>query len=393
MKLGVPREIRPEETRVALVPESCARLAKAGFEVAVESGAGERAGFADQSYRDAGAAVEPDAEGVYDGAGMVLKVQPPCHDARRGAHEVDAMAAGTLLLSGLVPSRELDSLRRLAERGVTAFSTDTIPRITRAQSMDVLSSMASLAGYRAVLLASVALPRYFPMLMTAAGTVLPARVFVIGAGVAGLQAIATARRLGATVEATDTRPAVKEQVESLGARFVGVEGGAAAQDARGYAAQLSPEFYERQAELIARHCASADVVITTALIGGVEAPKLVSGAMVARMRPGSVIVDLAAPGGGNCELSRPGQRVVSHGVTLLAPLNLPAEMPCHASLLLSRNLAAFVLAFARDGGFVLDLEDEIQRGAVVTHAGRVLHPAAAAALARQRSEEMEEVFA
>ncbi len=276
-----------------------------------------------------------------------------------------------MLLGTLVPARFPDVVEKLAARKISAFSTDRIPRISRAQSMDTLSSMANIAGYKAVLIAANALPRYFPMLMTAAGTVLPAKVFVIGAGVAGLQAIATARRLGAAVEATDTRPAVKEQVESLGARFVGVETAESAQDVTGYAKELSEEFYRRQAELIAARCAAADVVITTALIGGVKAPKLITAEMVRAMRPGSVIVDLAAEAGGNCELTRPGQTAVEHGVVLCGPLNLPAELPWHASVLYSRNLTSFVLAFWKDGRFDLDLGDEILRGALVTHQGDV----------------------
>jgi NAD(P) transhydrogenase subunit alpha len=380
MKLGIPREVRADESRVALVPESCRKLVKAGIQVLVETSAGQRACFPDEAYREAGAQLEPDVTDVLGGAEMILKVNPPTYNPNLRTHEVNLMQRGTLLLSSLVCARDLEVVGRLADRGITAFSTDTIPRITRAQSMDVLSSMASLAGYRAVLLAAVALPKYFPMFMTAAGTVLPAKVFVIGAGVAGLQAIATARRLGAVVEATDTRPAVKEQIESLGARFVGVETTEQAQDAGGYARELSAEFYRRQADLIAQRCAATDVVITTALLGGVTAPRLITREMVARMRPGSVIVDLAAPAGGNCELTEPGRTVVWRGVTLLAPLNLPSEMPTHGSLLWSRNLTAFVLAFCKDGRFQLDLEDEILKGAVITHGGRVLHPAFAASL-------------
>ncbi len=380
MKLRIPREIRADESRVALVPETCRKLTKAGLEVSIESGAGERACFPDEAYRDAGARIDPDVRSLLGAADIVLKVQAPARNPALGVHEVSLLRRGALLLCSLVPSRDLEVVARLAERGITAFSTDTIPRISRAQSMDVLSSMASLAGYRAVVLAAAALPKYFPMLMTAAGTILPAKVFVIGAGVAGLQAIATARRLGASVEATDTRPAVKGEIESLGARFVGVETAEEAQDAGGYAKELSAEFYRHQAELVARHCTSADVVITCALVGGTKAPKLITREMVDRMRPGSVIVDLAAPAGGNCELSEGGRTVVKGGVTVLAPLNLASEMPHDASLLLSRNLASFVLAFLREGRFVVDLEDDILKGATITHEGRVLHPAAAEAL-------------
>ena len=266
---------------------------------------------------------------------------------------------------------------------MTAFSTDAIPRITRAQAMDSLSSMASIAGYKAVLMAADALPRYFPMFMTAAGTVLPAKVFVIGAGVAGLQAIATARRLGAVVEATDTRPAVKTEIESLGAKYVGVETGEEAQDAGGYAKELSEEFYRKQAELIAQHCAAADVVITTALIGGVTAPKLITAEMVDRMKPGSVIVDLAAPGGGNCELTRPGETVEHSGVKILAPLNLPSEMPFHGSLLYSGTSRLSSWPSGRTAPSTLDLTDDILKAATITHDGKVLHAPTAQALEKE----------
>jgi NAD(P) transhydrogenase subunit alpha len=256
---------------------------------------------------------------------------------------------------------------------VTAFATDAIPRTTRAQAMDTLSSQANIGGYKGVLLAATELGKYFPMLMTAAGMVPPARVFVIGAGVAGLQAIATAKRLGANVVATDVRPEVKEQIESVGAKYVGITLAESAAAGGGYARELSDEDKKRQAELLAQECAQSDVVVTTALIGGVFAPKLISAATVATMKPGSVIVDLGADGGGNCELSRPGETVRTGGVTILAPLNLPASMPVHASLLFSRNLTAFVLAFTKEKAFVLDLADDIQKGALITHAGQVTH--------------------
>jgi NAD(P) transhydrogenase subunit alpha len=371
VRIGVPRERRPDERRVALVPESCAKLVKAGARVLVEAGAGESAFFADAAYREAGAEIVDDPAQLFATVDLLLKVQPPADNPAAGRHEAEMMREGAMLLCSLVPSRNHETVAKLAARRVSAFATDLIPRITRAQGMDTLSSMASIAGYRAVLLAATALPRYLPMMMTAAGTVSPARVFVIGAGVAGLQAIATARRLGAVVEATDTRPAVREQVESLGARFAGVETEESAQDAGGYAKQLSPEFYRRQGVLIGERCAVADIVITTAMIGGVRAPRLITAEMVARMRPGSVIVDLAAEAGGNCELTRPGQTLISGGVTILAPTNLPAEMPWHASTLYSRNLTAFVLAFWKNGAFSMDLDDEIIRGALVTHQGEI----------------------
>jgi len=377
MKIAVVREIREGERRVALVPESCAKLVKAGIRVAVESGAGEAAYFPDRSFVDAGATIENDAAGLLGSADFVLKVQPPSGNPALGKHEADLMREEAMLLGTLVPSRFPDVIGKLAARRISAFATDRIPRISRAQAMDTLSSMANIAGYKAVLIAANALPRYFPMLMTAAGTVLPARVFVIGAGVAGLQAIATAKRLGAAVEATDTRPAVKEQVESLGARFAGVPTDESAQDAGGYARELSPEFYRKQAALIAERCAAADAVIATALIGGVKAPRLITAEMVRAMKPGSVIVDVAAEGGGNCELTRPGETVTEGGVTICGPVNLPSEVPWHASTLYSRNLTAFVLAFWKDGQFRIDRDDEIIRGALVTHRGEVFLPAGA----------------
>ena len=370
MRIAVPREVRPGEQRVALVPESVKKLVKAGINVAVERGAGETAFFTESSYRDAGAELEGDVAALWAGADLVLKVQAPAVNPALGRDETELIREGGMLLGTIVPARHRDVIERLAARRVSAFAIDQIPRITRAQSMDTLSSMANIAGYKAVLIAANQLPRYFPMLMTAAGTVFPAKVFVIGAGVAGLQAIATAHRLGAAVEATDTRPVVKEQVESIGAKFVGVVA-EEAQDASGYAKELSADFYRKQAELIAERCAAADVVITTALIGGVKAPRLITADMVKAMKPGAVIVDLAAEAGGNCELTQPGHTVVVHGVTICGPENPPAEVPWHGSTLYSRNLTAFVLAFWKDGKFHLDLEDEIIKGCLVTHAGEV----------------------
>jgi NAD(P) transhydrogenase subunit alpha len=338
MRIGVPKETTAGERRVALVPESGKKLIQAGYQIVVETG-----------------------------AGSALKVTPPERD------EVAAMRPGSIFLGSLMPLRNLETVRTLATRGVTAFSTDAIPRTTRAQSMDTLSSMASIAGYKGALLAAAELNRYFPMLMTAAGMVPPARVFVVGAAVAGLQAIATARRLGANVFATDVRPEVKEQIESVGAKYVGIELKEAASAGGGYAKELTKEDHARQRELLAAQCAQSDVVITTALIGGVFAPRLISADMVKAMKPGAVLMDLAADGGGNCELSRPGETVVVDGVTIAAPLNLPATMPFHASLLFSRNLTAFLLAFTKDRVFHLDFTDDIQQGAAITHDGEVMH--------------------
>ena len=372
MRIGVPKETSAGERRVALVPESAKKLIQAGYAISVEAGAGDAAGFPDSAYREAGVAIESDPAAVL-GADIVLKVNPP-GGREAGRDEVGWMRSGAIYVGSLMPLRNLDAVQALASRRVTAFSTDAIPRTTRAQSMDTLSSMANIAGYKGVLLAAVELNKYFPMLMTAAGTVPPAKVFVIGAGVAGLQAIATARRLGANVFATDVRPEVKEQIESVGGKYVGIELKAEASAGGGYAKELTEEDRLRQRELLAAQCAQSDAVITTALIGGVFAPKLISAAMVRTMKPGAVIVDLAADGGGNCELSRPGETVMVNGITILAPLNLPATMPLHASLLFSRNLTAFVQAFTQDKAFQLDLSDDIQQGAVITHDGAVRHP-------------------
>jgi proton-translocating NAD(P)+ transhydrogenase subunit alpha len=373
MRIVVPRETARGEQRVALVPESCKKLTRLGYEVAIEAGAGKAAGFSDTAYRDAGASVESDAAALVSSGDLVLKVNAPA-DAQSGRDEVSWLRAGAIYLGSLMPLRNLDAVRRLAARKVTAFSTDAIPRTTRAQAMDTLSSMANIAGYKGVLLAAVEFNRYFPMLMTAAGMVAPARVFVIGAGVAGLQAIATARRLGATVVATDVRPEVKEQIESVGAKYVGIELKQSAAAGGGYAAELSAEDRQRQSQLLVEECAKVDVVITTALIGGVFAPRLITADTVKSMKAGSIIVDLAADGGGNCELSKPGETIQANGVTILAPLNLPATVPLHASLLFSRNLTAFVEAFTREKTFHLDLDDDIQKGALITHGGEVTHP-------------------
>jgi NAD(P) transhydrogenase subunit alpha len=366
MKLGIPAETRPGLTRVAIVPESVKKLVATGYSVAVQRGAGTAANFADQAYIDAGATIADSASGAL-AADIVLKVAAP------SVEEVGHMREGSMILTSLMPTRNLDSVRALAGRKITAFSTDAIPRTTRAQAMDTLSSMANISGYRGVLIGALELSKYFPMLMTAAGTVHAAKVFVIGAGVAGLQAIATARRLGASVFATDVRPEVKEQIESVGAKYVGIELQSSAAAGGGYARELTEADKQRQREMLAEQCAQSDVVITTALIGGVFAPKLISPDIVARMKAGAVIVDLAADGGGNCELSQPGKTITVHGVTIAAPLDVPSGMPTHATVLWSRNLANFLLAFTKDKAFQLDLNDEIIKGALITHQGEILH--------------------
>jgi NAD(P) transhydrogenase subunit alpha len=372
MRLAVLKETTPGEHRVALVPESCKKLIQAGYTIAVESGAGDRAGFPDSLYRELGVGLEADPRALLASADVILKVGPPVRRDDSG-DEVEWMREGAVYVGSLMPLRNLSIVQRLASRNITAYSTDAIPRTTRAQSMDTLSSMANISGYKGALLAAVELNKYFPMLMTAAGTVPPAKVFVIGAGVAGLQAIATARRLGANVFATDVRPEVKEQIESVGGKYVGIELKETAAAGGGYAKELSDEDRLRQRELLAAQCTQSDAIITTALIGGVFAPKLISSDMVRSMKPGTVVVDLAADGGGNCELSRPGETVTLDGVTILAPLNLAATMPLHASLLFSRNLTAFLQAFTRNQSFAVDLTDDIQQGAVITHEGTVRH--------------------
>lgn len=368
MRIAVPREVRPGETRVALDPDSARKLSKLGAEIAVEAGAGEAACFPDGAYAQAGAVIAP-AEGLLEGADLVLKVAAPTPG------EAARLKPGSILLGSLFPTRHPEVMAALAAQGITALSTDCIPRTTRAQAMDTLSSQANITGYKGVLLAALELPRYFPLFMTAAGTTPQAKVFVIGAGVAGLQAIATARRLGASVSATDVRPEVKEQIESVGGRYVGIELKAGAGAGGGYAAELTEEDRARQARMLAEHCAGMDAVITTALIGGVRAPRLIGREIVESMRAGSVIVDLGADGGGNCELSRPGSTTVHGGVRILAPLNLPASMPQHASTLFARNLLNLLQAFW-DGGaqaFHPDWEDPILQGCAVVRGGEVVH--------------------
>ena len=371
MKIAVVRESHPGERRVALVPESCRKLIEAGFGVGVESGAGVRAGYDDAAYRAVDAAVETDPESLVRSADILLKVNRPTND--HGRSEVDWIDPATIVVASLMPLREPRAMAALAQRGAIAFSTDAIPRSTRAQAMDTLSSMSSISGYKGVLLAAVELPKYLPMLSSAAGTVFPATVFVIGAAVAGLQAIATAKRLGATVTATDVRPEVKEQIESVGAKYVGIELAEDASAGGGYAKELAPEDQARQRELLVEEVARSDVVVTTALIGGVFAPKIVTADMVRSMRPGSIIVDLAADGGGNCELSVPGKTVDVDRVRIMAPLNLPATMPEHASLLFSRNLTHFISTFSEDGAFGVDLDDDIQAGCLIAKDAEIVH--------------------
>ncbi len=371
MQIGVPAERFPGERRVALVPASIAALKKAGFDVLIESGAGAEAGFPDSAYQDKGAGIAASRADVF-AAEVVLQVR---------AGDFSSMRAGQVIVGMADPLGSPDTVRAIAARGVTAFALELIPRITRAQSMDVLSSMATVGGYKAVLLAAGTLPRMFPLLTTAAGTITPAHVFIVGVGVAGLQAIATARKLGAVVEAYDVRPAVKEQVQSVGAKFVELPlETAQAEDKGGYAKAQDESFYQRQREMMARVVASNDVVITTAVVPGKKAPVLVTAEMVRGMAPGSVIVDLAAERGGNCELTRPDEVVVERGVTILGPTNLPSTVPYHASQMYAKNITTFLLHLVKDGAVKLDPGDEITRDTLIAQGGEVVNPRVRTAL-------------
>jgi NAD(P) transhydrogenase subunit alpha len=371
MIVGVVRESFPGERRVALIPSTVPTLKKAGVDVVVEAGAGAAAGFPDAEYTAKGATMASRAD-VFARADALLMVRTPGTNPR--AEDVAALRRGQHVIGLSEPLTAHDTTRQLAARGVTLFAMELIPRITRAQSMDVLSSMATIVGYKAVLVAAAELPRMFPMMMTAAGTVAPARVFVIGAGVAGLQAIASARRLGAKVEAYDVRPAVKEQVESLGAKFVELPlETAGAEDKGGYAKAQDEAFYRRQRELMSRVVGASDVVISTASIPGQKAPVLITADAVAGMAPGSVIIDLAAERGGNCELTRPDETVSARGVTILGPTNLASTVPYHASQMYAKNITTFLLHLLKDGGIRVDVNDEITRETLVTHGGEVVH--------------------
>ncbi|GAC1452835.1 MAG: Re/Si-specific NAD(P)(+) transhydrogenase subunit alpha [Gemmatimonadaceae bacterium] len=374
MLIGVPRESASGERRVALVPEVVSQLARGGHRVAVEHDAGLRAGFIDEAYRAAGAELVDTAQEIYSSAEMVLKVQRPGREEYSGEAELDMLREGTVLIGLLQPSGDPSLFQQLAERKIIACSMELVPRTTRAQMMDALSSQSTVAGYKAVLLAANALQKFFPMLMTAAGTVRPARVLVIGAGVAGLQAIATARRIGAVVEAFDTRPVVKEQVQSLGATFVELDVHLEdAEDAGGYARELSERHIRREKELIHNHALAADVIITTALVPGKAAPVLVSAETVRAMRPGSVIVDLAGEQGGNCELSVPGETVVRHDVAIIAPLHISSDLAYHASQMYAKNISALVTLLAPKGELNLNFGDDIIDAVVVTAEGQVRH--------------------
>ncbi|HKI95896.1 MAG TPA: Re/Si-specific NAD(P)(+) transhydrogenase subunit alpha [Gemmatimonadales bacterium] len=368
MIVSVPKETAAGERRVALTPDAVKRLVGKGLTVRIEQGAGVAADFPDDQYRGAGAEIATDAASLWNQADIVVMVQPPT--------DLSHVKDGGVVVGMFAPLTNRDVVRRLAEHKVTAFSLELLPRITRAQPMDVLSSMSTVAGYKAVLLAAVRTGKFFPMLVTAAGTIPPARVLILGAGVAGLQAIATARRLGAVVEAFDVRPAAKEQVESLGARFISADtSDLTAEGEGGYAKALSEEQHKRELALIAEHLKDVDVVVTTALIPGRKAPVLITGEMLREMKPGAVIVDLAAEAGGNCERTKTGDEVVQDGVWVLGPVNLPSSMAHHASQMYAKNLQSFLLHLVKDGALALDFNDEITGGTCATRDGQIVHEA------------------
>jgi H+-translocating NAD(P) transhydrogenase subunit alpha len=367
MVIGVPSETVQGERRVALVPETVAKLVKAGSTVVVERGAGNAASFLDGAYEEAGASLASDAAELYATADLIVKVQRPSEV------ELALTRPGQTLIALLAPLGDPASVEAYAVRKINALSMDAIPRITRAQAMDVLSSQANIGGYKAVLIAAELLPRFFPMLTTAAGTIPPAKVLILGAGVAGLQAIATARRLGAVVSAYDTRSVVKEQVQSLGATFLALDLGVEGEGAGGYAKALTPEQETKQQELLAQSIAGQDVVITTAAVPGRRAPLLITDAAVRGMKPGSVIVDLAAETGGNCELTQPGKVIVVHDVTIVGTANLPSTMPYHASQLYSRNVYALLLLLIKEGALDLNMSDDVIKGTTLVHEGTIVH--------------------
>ncbi len=374
MIVGVPLESNPQERRVALVPALVPILAKAGLEILVEKGAGEKAGFPDVAYEERGARIASDLRQLFSSADLLAQVHGPAANHDAGQADLALYRSGQVVVGLLNPLGAPQAARQLAETGVTAFSLELLPRVSRAQSMDVLSSMASIAGYKAALLAAGTLKKMYPMMITAAGTITPARVFVVGAGVAGLQAIATSRRLGALVQSYDVRPAVKEQVESLGAKFVELElETKGAEASSGYAKAMDEEFYRRQREMMAKVVADSDVVITTAAIPGKKAPVLLTEEMVRGMRLGSVIVDLAAEGGGNCELTRPGETLEVHGVTILGPINLPSTVSYHASQMYGKNVTTFLQNLVQKGAVLINRDDEIIRETLITHGGEVVN--------------------
>ncbi|MHC5003734.1 MAG: Re/Si-specific NAD(P)(+) transhydrogenase subunit alpha [Planctomycetota bacterium] len=377
MIVGTVKETYPGERRVALVPQTVAALVKAGVTVHVQAGSGAEAGFLDDEYASVGATVVGGRDDIFGGCDVVCQVRAPSASGGVGDEDLGRLRPQQTVIGQAEPLTEKEPIEALAATGVRTFALELIPRITRAQTMDVLSSQATIAGYKAVLLAAGTLPKMFPMMMTAAGTISPARAFILGAGVAGLQAIATSKRNGAVVSAYDIRSAVKEQVESLGARFVelGLDTGES-EDKGGYAREMDETFYKKQAEVMTEVVGESDVVITTAAVPGKKAPTLVTADMVRGMAPGSVVVDLAAERGGNCELTRAGETVVENGVTVLGPVNLPATVPYHASQMFSRNVLAFLKNMLEEGELKIDMEDEVVAGTLLTQDGAIVHPKA-----------------
>jgi NAD(P) transhydrogenase subunit alpha len=372
--IGIPGETYPGENRAAIVPTTIALLKKAKLEIAIASGAGTSAGFGDQAYVTAGATVLSSRAEVFAKADVILQVRSLGAAGGSWKQDLTLCKPGQVVIGVTEALSAPEACKEAAEKGIVVFALDLVPRITRAQAMDVLSSQANLAGYKSVIMAADTLKKIFPMMMTAAGTITPARVFVVGAGVAGLQAIATARRLGAVVSAYDVRPAAKEQVESLGARFVQLEVATeGAQDAGGYAKALGPEFYKKQAELMSGVVAESDVVITTAAVPGQKAPILVTREMVERMAPGSVVVDIAAERGGNCEATLPGETIDVNGVKVIGPLNIPSSLAFHASQLYAKNIATFLLNIVKEGALNIDTTDEIVAGTLLTQDGKIVH--------------------
>ncbi|MCX6934689.1 MAG: Re/Si-specific NAD(P)(+) transhydrogenase subunit alpha [Verrucomicrobia bacterium] len=367
MRVGIPKEIGANETRVAVTPETTAKMVKVGFSVSVESGAGSISSYSDKEFVSAGAKIESDAASLYAASDVVLKVRKPAPE------EINLLKSGSILVAFLQPFSDPGLVKALTEKKITAFSMDLVPRISRAQKLDALSSQSNVAGYKSVILAANTLGTMMPLMMTAAGTVTPAKVFVIGAGVAGLQAIATARRLGAVVEAFDTRPVVQEQVESLGAKFVSHKA-AGGEDKKGYATELSADEQRIESELLAKHVKGADIVITTAQVPGKPAPRLITEEMVQAMKHGSVIVDLAAEAGGNCALTQVGKEVIHGGVRILGPLNLAGQMPRQSSQLYARNIFYFLMEMAKEGNVTIDLANPVLKESLVTKDGQINLP-------------------
>ncbi len=371
MRIGVPKERVDGERRVSFVPKTVKELIGKEHEILVESGAGAHAGFSDQDYEEAGATISADANDVFTKSDVVIKCNLLTDNEDLGKHEIDLIGDDTFLVGTFSPMNNLQLMEQLANNNITTFAMEFLPRITRAQSMDILSSMSTVAGYKAVLLAADTLPKFFPLLMTAAGTIPPANALVIGAGVAGLQAIATAKRLGAKVSAFDTRPAVKEQVESLGARFVEMDLEEEAETEGGYAREMTEEFYQKELEVIGERAEKSDLIISTALIFGKKAPILITEDMLQRMRPGSVVVDLAAANGGNCEMTEPGKTVVKHDVTIHAPLNLPAELPTHSSQMFGKNISNFLEELYSEDSQDFDFENQVVDETCIIHNGEI----------------------